>query len=49
MYFYILIFIQFSYRILVMDNGKVIEFESPNILLQDKNSYFYNLVQQEFK
>jgi len=36
-------------RILVMDNGKVIEFESPNVLLEDKNSYFYNLVQQEFK
>jgi len=36
-------------RILVMDNGKVVEFESPNVLLQDKKSYFYNLVQQEFK
>ncbi|XP_060871850.1 LOW QUALITY PROTEIN: ATP-binding cassette sub-family C member 10-like [Metopolophium dirhodum] len=38
-----------SDRILVMDNGKVIEFESPNVLLEEKNSYFYNLVQQEFK
>ncbi|CAI6363371.1 unnamed protein product [Macrosiphum euphorbiae] len=38
-----------SDRILVMDNGKVIEFESPNVLLEDKSSYFYNLVQQEFK
>lgn len=32
-----------------MNHGKVVEFESPSILLQDKNSYFYNLVQQEFK
>lgn len=39
----------FFCRILVIENGKVMEFESPNILLQDKNSYFYNLVQQEFK
>ncbi|XP_016655769.1 multidrug resistance-associated protein 7 isoform X4 [Acyrthosiphon pisum] len=38
-----------SDRILVMDNGKVIEFDSPNVLLEEKNSYFYNLVQQEFK
>ncbi|XP_060844608.1 ATP-binding cassette sub-family C member 10 [Rhopalosiphum padi] len=38
-----------SDRILVMDNGKVVEFESPNVLLENKNSYFYNLVQQEFR
>ncbi|XP_050523511.1 ATP-binding cassette sub-family C member 10 [Daktulosphaira vitifoliae] len=37
-----------SDRILVMDNGKVLEFDSPNILLQDKKSYFHNLVQKEF-
>ncbi|XP_050424570.1 ATP-binding cassette sub-family C member 10 isoform X2 [Adelges cooleyi] len=38
-----------SDRILIMDNGIVLEFDSPNVLLQNKNSYFYNMVQQEFK
>jgi len=47
---YFMIFAYYIFcRILVMDNGKVVEFEAPNLLLEDKNSYFYNLVQQEFK
>jgi len=48
-HFIVNIQIIFFSRILVMDSGKVVEFESPNVLLQNKNSYFYNLMQQEFK
>lgn len=32
-----------SSRILVLEKGKVIEFESPSILLSDKNSAFYSM------
>lgn len=35
-----------SDRILVMQGGKVIEFDSPNVLLQDKMSAFYSLYAQ---
>ena len=32
-------------KILVLDNGKTIEFDSPENLLNDKNSLFYKLHQ----
>ncbi|KAK0080934.1 hypothetical protein PV325_013074 [Microctonus aethiopoides] len=35
-------------RVLVMEDGKVQEFEEPNILIDDINSYFYKLASQEF-
>lgn len=31
-----------------MEDGKVQEFEEPNILIDDVNSYFYKLASQEF-
>ena len=30
-------------KIIVLENGQVIEFDSPKELLKDKNSYFYQL------
>lgn len=33
-----------SDRIMVIDNGKVVEFDTPGQLLKDKNGYFYSLV-----
>ena len=33
-------------RILVMDNGHIVEFEKPKELLRDKQSLFYNLVER---
>lgn len=33
-----------SDRVLVMNNGKVVEFSPPYLLLQDPSSYFYRLV-----
>ena len=30
-------------KIIVMDNGKVVEFDTPERLLQNKNSLFYEL------
>ncbi|XP_024945247.1 multidrug resistance-associated protein 7 isoform X2 [Cephus cinctus] len=35
-------------RVLVMGDGKILEFDEPDLLLQDTNSYFYDLVNQEF-
>ncbi|XP_051169843.1 ATP-binding cassette sub-family C member 10 [Leptopilina boulardi] len=35
-------------RVLVMGDGEVLEFEEPNILLQNTNSHFYDLASQEF-
>ena len=32
-----------SFRILVLDNGMVAEFDSPSALLQSKTSVFYRL------
>lgn len=32
-----------SDRVLVLDAGKVIEFDTPNVLLEDKKSVFYSL------
>ncbi|KAL4218281.1 Multidrug resistance-associated protein 1 [Mactra antiquata] len=33
-------------RILVLDHGKVIEFDSPNVLLEDKSTVFYSMAKQ---
>ncbi|XP_043489860.1 ATP-binding cassette sub-family C member 10 [Polistes fuscatus] len=35
-------------RVLVMGDGEVLEFDEPNILIQNSDSYFYNLANQEF-
>ncbi|XP_029032393.1 ATP-binding cassette sub-family C member 10 [Osmia bicornis bicornis] len=35
-------------RILVMGDGEVLEFDEPNLLIQNANSYFYQLANQEF-
>lgn len=34
-------------RVLVLGDGEVIEFDAPETLALDKNSYFYQLCQQE--
>lgn len=31
-----------------MGNGEVLEFDTPDNLLEDKNSHFYHLVHKEF-
>lgn len=38
-----------SDRILVMDDGKLVEFDCPEQLLKKKNGYFYSLVTQSKK
>lgn len=38
----------FYFRVLVMGDGEVLEFEEPNLLIQNVNSHFYHLVSQEF-
>uniref|UniRef100_A0A0C9Q1X6 ABC-type xenobiotic transporter n=1 Tax=Fopius arisanus TaxID=64838 RepID=A0A0C9Q1X6_9HYME len=35
-------------RVLVMGDGQVLEFDEPNVLIEDENSYFYALASQEF-
>ncbi|KAI4498656.1 hypothetical protein M0802_006362 [Mischocyttarus mexicanus] len=35
-------------RVLVMGDGEVLEFDEPNLLIQNSDSYFYNLANQEF-
>ncbi|XP_046472173.1 ATP-binding cassette sub-family C member 10 isoform X1 [Neodiprion pinetum] len=35
-------------RVLVMGDGEVLEFDEPDILMQDSTSYFYQLASQEF-
>jgi len=35
-----------SDRVLVMDDGKIAEFDSPHQLMQDKNSIFYSLANE---
>ncbi|XP_071445342.1 ATP-binding cassette sub-family C member 10 [Hetaerina americana] len=37
-----------SDRVLVMGNGQVLEFDTPDELLQNKSSFFYNIAHQEF-
>lgn len=38
-----------SDRVLVMDNGKVVEFDRPEILLEKTDGHFYSLVMQSVK
>jgi hypothetical protein len=38
----------FCCRVLVMGDGDVLEFDCPDVLLQNKNSHFYKLAHQEF-
>ena len=33
-------------RILVLDRGQVVEFDAPNVLLQDKKSKFFGLAKE---
>ncbi|XP_071865552.1 ATP-binding cassette sub-family C member 10 [Bombus fervidus] len=40
--------IMYCDRVLVMGDGEVLEFEEPNLLIQNVNSHFYHLVSQEF-
>ncbi|XP_032672438.1 multidrug resistance-associated protein 7 isoform X2 [Odontomachus brunneus] len=35
-------------RVLVMGDGEVLEFDEPNLLIQNADSYFYHLASQEF-
>uniref|UniRef100_A0A1B6CRI6 ABC-type xenobiotic transporter n=1 Tax=Clastoptera arizonana TaxID=38151 RepID=A0A1B6CRI6_9HEMI len=37
-----------SDRVLVMADGEVLEFDSPQILMQDRESHFYKLVHQDY-
>jgi ABC-type multidrug transport system fused ATPase/permease subunit len=38
----------FCFRVLVMGDGEVLEFDCPEVLLQNKESHFYKLAQQDF-
>lgn len=38
----------FHFRVLVMGDGEVLEFDEPNLLIQNSDSHFYCLVNQEF-
>ena len=38
-----------SDRVLVMDNGRVSEFDAPSMLLDNRKSQFYALVQENKK
>lgn len=38
----------FFLRVLVMGDGEILEFDEPNLLIQNADSYFYHLASQEF-
>ncbi|KAK4880166.1 hypothetical protein RN001_008312 [Aquatica leii] len=38
-----------SDKIMVVNDGKVVEFDRPNVLLQNRNGYFYEMVQESGK
>lgn len=37
-----------SDRVLVMGDGEVLEFDTPQVLLQDRESFFYKVVHQDY-
>lgn len=37
-----------NFRVLVMADGEILEFDEPNLLIQNTNSHFYHLASQEF-
>jgi ABC-type multidrug transport system fused ATPase/permease subunit len=37
----------FSFRVLVMGDGEILEFDCPDTLLKNKESHFYQLAHQE--
>lgn len=39
----ILMYYFFSFRVTVLDKGKIVEFDAPNTLLQKKTSIFYGM------
>ncbi|KZC09882.1 PREDICTED: multidrug resistance-associated protein 7 [Dufourea novaeangliae] len=39
---------RFRFRVLVMGEGEVLEFDEPNLLVQNIDSHFYQLASQEF-
>jgi len=41
-------YFSFPFRVLVMGDGEVLEFDEPNLLIQNTDSYFYQLANQEF-
>lgn len=38
----------FRFRVLVMGDGEILEFDEPNLLIHNADSYFYQLASQEF-
>lgn len=40
--------VAFYFRVLVMGDGEILEFDEPNLLIQNADSYFYSLANQEF-
>jgi ABC-type multidrug transport system fused ATPase/permease subunit len=40
-------YVMFFFRVLVMGDGEILEFDCPDILLQNKESHFYKLAHQE--
>jgi len=33
----------FNFRVMVLDNGEIMEFDAPNTLLNDSKSLFYSM------
>ena len=37
-----------NFRVLVLGDGEVLEFDEPNLLIENIDSHFYHLINQEF-